>query len=419
MSRESWLDSESERWQQDGLISAETRRAILARYPTQQNDPSRVLIPLAVLTAGVAVVLFVAWHWHELPASLKLSLTLLLTLALYGGAAWSSSRRRVAETEMWLLAAALGAFALVTAIADIYVWADARALTLCCAVIAAVTATATGASLVTALAATTLAWWVMGTGGGPLPWPFLLLFPLVVIAAEQSRHRTVATLTALAFAAWVAVMAANTWNGSMPLMLCVMLAGAAIEQWSSQPPERRLIFARATPGRAVAIGGLAFALISVVHVNNLGPISSTSLIYTHGGQSPWPALVLAVSLIVIALGLSRQARLIPRVLAVAAALWFNAAAAGRVSMFGPGPWVVLFSAVLLFVGATLVREAARSQDRGTFVLGLAAVLLLVLIHFSSGDALRGSSVLIVSAVVLFLIGRRSRASAALPQEPQP
>ena len=57
MSRESWLDSESERWQHDGLISEDTRRAILARYPQQPADPSRALIPLAVLTAGFGVVL--------------------------------------------------------------------------------------------------------------------------------------------------------------------------------------------------------------------------------------------------------------------------------------------------------------------------------------------------------------------------
>lgn len=417
MSRESWLDSESQRWQQDGLISDETRRAILARYPKQESDPARVLIPLAVLTAGVGIVLLVAWHWQELPVAVKLGLTSLLTIALYSGAAWSAGRRSAAHTEVWLLAAALGGFTLFAALADVYRWNDMQAVTLYCAVAAAVTAAATGATLVTALAAATLGWWVIVTGEGLIPWQFLLVFPLVAFAAEQSRHRAVATLTAIAFAAWVMIMAANTWIGGAPTMLFAMLAGAAIEQWNHQPPARRLVFARATPGSAIAILALVAMLVSVVHTNSAAPAASLSLFATQAGQSPWPAIALGVSLIIIAFGVSRRAAPRPRVLAVAAALWFNAAAAGRVPMFGDWLWVALFSAALLFVGASLVRESAQTHDRGTLTLGLNAVLALVIVHFSSGAALRGSSVLLVSAGVLFLVGRQSRRHAGTPQEP--
>lgn len=419
MSRESWLDSESERWQQDGLISDETRRAILARYPRQASDPSRILIPLAVLTAGVGIVLLVAWHWQELPAAVKLGLTSLLTIALYAGAAWSARRGNTASTEIWLLGAALGAFTLFAALADVYLWNDAQAVTLYCAIAAAVTAAATGATLVTALAAATLGWWLIVSGGGTIPWQFLLVFPLVAFAAEQSRHRAVATLTAVAFGAWVMIMAANTWNSSTSPVLFVILAGAALEQWSQQPPMRRLVFARATPASAMAVGGLAAALLGAVHTNPAALGATASLFDTHSGQSPWPALVLGACLVIVAFGVSRQAALRPRMLAVVVALWFNAAAARRVAMFGDWLWVALFSAALLFVGASLVRESARSHDRGTFTLGLTAVIALVLIHFSSGTPLRGSSVLLVSAAVLFLVGRQSRRRAGTPQEPVP
>lgn len=418
MSRESWLDSESERWQQDGLITAETRRAILARYPPQQSDPSRILIPLAVLTAGLGVVLFVAWHWQDLSAAVKLSLTTMLMLFLYGGAAWSAGRGRAAATELWLLAAPLGAFTVFTALADVYVWDDATSVTLWCAVAAAVTAAATGATLVTALAAATLAWWLIVAGGGTIPWQCLVVFPLVAFAAEQSRHRAVATLTAVTFGTFAMIMAANTWNNALPPMLFVVLAGAAIEQWSHHAPARRPVFARATPGRAMMIGGLIVTLLSVVRANPATPTASLSLFSTHAGQSPWPAFALGVGLIVIAFGFHRDAAFRPRIVAIAAALWFNAAAAGRIVLFGDWVWVGLFSAALLFVGASLVRESATTQDRGSFVLGLTAVIGLVLIHFSSGAALRGSSVLLVSAAVLFIIGRQSRKSAAVrPQEP--
>jgi hypothetical protein len=411
MSRESWLDSESERWQHDGLITEDTRRAILARYPKPPADPSRALIPLAVLTAGFGVMLFVAWHWRDLSAAMKLSLTTALMLCLYGGAAWSANRRRTVATELWLLAAPLGAFTLIAALAEVYVWNDPSSVTLWCAVAAAVTAAATGATLVTALAAATLLWWTIVSGGGTLPWPFLLVFPLVAFAAEQSRHRAVATLTAVAFGAFAMIMAANTWNSVLPPMLFIALAGAAIEQWSQQPPARRPVFARATPGSAIAILGLIVTLLGIVHANPNAP-AATSLFATHAALSPWPALALAIGLIVVGFGTSRDAALRPRVVAVAIALWLNAAAAGRVTLFSDGVWVALFSAVLLFVGASLVREGAAAGDSGKFVAGLTAVLGLVAIHFSSGEALRGSAVLLVSAAVLFIVGRRSRKSAA-------
>jgi len=416
MSRESWLDSESERWQQDGLISAEARRAILARYPKQQTDPSRLLIPLAVLTAGFALVLFVAWHWQELPMAAKLGMTSTLAIALYGGAAWSAGRGRANATEVWLLAAVLSSFSLLVAIADVYLWNEPETVALWCAVAAALTAAATGATLISALASALLAWWVLLAGGGTIPWQFLLVFPLVVTAAEQSRHRAVATLTAIAFGAWVMIMATNTWNGSTPVMLFIVLAGAAIEQWSHQPTERRLVFARATPGSAMSVIGLIVTLAGAVHSTPQATTASAALFDAHSGQSPWPALVLAAGLIIVAFGVSRRAALRPRVLAVGAALWFNAALAGRVALFGDWVWVALFSAALLFVGASLVRESAQTNDRGTFALGLTAVIGLVIVHFSSGEALRGSIVLLASAAILFLVGRQSR-RVAPPQEP--
>lgn len=419
MTRDAWLDTETERWQHDGLISAETRQAILARYPPTQNDPSRILMPLAVLTAGVAVLLFVAWHWQDLPASAKLALTSLLTLVLYAGAWRAVGRGRATATELWLLAAPLGAFTFFGALAEVYLWNEPAHVALWCAVIAAITAAASGATLVSALAAAVLAWWLLVAGDGLIPWPFLFVFPLVAIAAEQSGHRAVATLTAIAFGLFAMITAASTWNNPLPVMLFVMAAGAALEQWSHHPASRRPAFARATPGIAMGIGGLVATLLTVVHTSTTSPSASLSLYATHAGQSPWPTLALGVGLLVIAFGLRRDAALRPRIVAIVAALWFNAAAAGRVALFGQGVWVVLFSAVLLFLGASLVRESAKTNDRGTFVLGLAAVIALVIVHFSSGESLRGSLVLLVSAAVLFLVGRQSRQRAAISMEPKP
>lgn len=420
MSREEWLDAESRQWQHDGLITEDTRRAILARYPNQTTDPSNALMPLAVLTAGVGVILFVAWHWQDLPWWLKLGLTKLLTIAMYGGAAWSAGRSNGSRpmwrgassgtpTELWLLGAVLASFAFFGAIADVTAWDDVRTVGMWCALSAALTAALTGAALVTILAAATLAWWLLNAGGGLIPWEFLLIFPLVAVAAEQSRHRVAAVLSALAFGLWALIMASNTWNQPAPPMLLVVLAGAALEQWSHNAPNRRPAFARATPGGAMATGGLLMGLLMATHDTQNHTLS---LMQTTAGQSPWPALALAAGLTLIAFGHPSRAAQRPRLIALAVLVWFNAALALRVGVFGPWIWVTWFSAALLFAGASYVRDAARTKDRGQFALGLTAVIGLVLVHFSSGAALRGATVLLGSALVLYLVGRRSAATAS-------
>ncbi len=408
MSFESRLDSESAKWQHDGLITEETRRAILARYPQEPTDPSRVLIPLAVLTAGFGVVLLVAWNWEHLTPVMKLGLTSLLTLALYAGSAWSAGRDTAAYTEAWLLGATLGSFTLFAALDDVFLWGDVVAVSLCCAAAAAITAAVTGATLVTALAACTTFWWLLVSGGSTIPWQFPLVFVLIALGAEQSRHRVVAVLVALCFATWSMIMAANIWTTTMPTALMVAAAGAALEQWSRRPAQHRLVFARATPARAVMIGGLVFALLAVVSVGASDRGAGASLFVTHAAQSPWPSLALAACLVLMGIGGIRSAVSRPGIVAFVVALWFMAAGLGRVQAFGAWPWIAGFSALLLFIGASLVREAAQTRDVGTFTLGLASVIGLVVVHFATGRGLRGAIVLLVCALVLFLVGRRSR-----------
>lgn len=409
MSFESRLDSESQRWQEDGLISPETRHAILARHPVQQMDPSRVLIPLAVLTAGVGVVLLVAWNWEDLPDAVKLGLTVVLTLVMFGGAARSAGRGRVAPTELWLLGAALAGFSVFAAIADVYRWSDVASIALWCAAAAAVTSAASGALLVTILATVTVFWWMLIAGGSGIPWQFPFVFSLVAIGAEQSRHRVLAVSTTLCFATWPFMMATNVWMGLPPVALSLAAAGAAIDQWSQRPSGRAPIFTRATPGRAIAIIGLIFALAGAVHVSDES--RALSILVTQSGRSPWPSLVLVLGLVSLGFGSLHQAALRPRLIALAVAAWFVVSASGWMASVGDWPWIAGFSALLLYSGAAWVREAATSRDVGTFTLGLTAVIGLVVVHFSSGEPLRGAIVLLLCALALFLAGRQSRAEA--------
>ena len=75
-------------------------------------------------------------------------------------------------------------------------------------------------------------------------------------------------------------------------------------------------------------------------------------------------------------------------------------------------WVTLASATLLACGATWVREASATRDRGTFSTGIAAVVVLIVAHFTTSpdgaNAWRGAAVLLVSAAVLVFVARFKR-----------
>jgi hypothetical protein len=136
-------------------------------------------------------------------------------------------------------------------------------------------------------------------------------------------------------------------------------------------------------------------------IHTSAPRTPLSLFQTHAGQSPWPALVLAAALAVIAFGPISSGTWRPRVVAVAALVWLSAWLVGRTDLLGGWFWVATFSGLLLVIGATLVRDAARSGARSSLGLGVTAVIALVLVHFSSGKALQGALVLLVSGAVLY------------------
>ena len=104
--------------------------------------------------------------------------------------------------------------------------------------------------------------------------------------------------------------------------------------------------------------------------------------------------------------------LIPLLLATAAVGWTWASLALRADLFGAWLWVGAFSALLLLIGASLVREAATTRDRATLGLGLAAVIALVFVHFSSGKPLQGAIVLLLAGAVLYLAGRATSPETA-------
>ena len=82
-----WLAKESAAWNQEGLLGAEQREQILARYPEATTDSSALafaLKTLAVLLFGAAIFLVISHNWADLPRTGQLA-TVLLALVLIQG----------------------------------------------------------------------------------------------------------------------------------------------------------------------------------------------------------------------------------------------------------------------------------------------------------------------------------------------
>jgi uncharacterized membrane protein len=82
------LQTESERWVRQGLISAQQRGAILARYPADgvgsRDRTVMIFSILGSLLVGAGVILYVAANWPRIPSVLKVLAIVAATLGSYG-----------------------------------------------------------------------------------------------------------------------------------------------------------------------------------------------------------------------------------------------------------------------------------------------------------------------------------------------
>ena len=84
------LRSECRQWVDDGDISAEQGDRILARYGTSLDDGGdgslayKVLVGIALLFVGMALLLLVSANWEEIPRAVRMLGLISTTLILNG-----------------------------------------------------------------------------------------------------------------------------------------------------------------------------------------------------------------------------------------------------------------------------------------------------------------------------------------------
>lgn len=413
-----WLTRESERWETDGLISRGQRRAILDRYPAAHDDQltSLMLVWLAWLVGGFGVILLVAWNWTQIPTSLKLGATIAAALGVYV-AAWLAARRGAERrSEVLAFAGALALGAVAAAITERLGLSPANGLPLLFwALGIAVTALVSASPVTTALGAGVLLFWAMTeTGNPPAPWAFMFVFPFLAVAAERRMQPYAAGALTVALGMWVMLVGIDTWRASSIPGVMLLAAGSAIDVWAHMPADRRPAFARVTPALALAGAGLAFQGVAALQ----------------GGPAPilWgeprvvlPGVILLAALTFVSLWPSvaqRQSGWRPLVFGLIVVAWVasSLAAAGQ----APAPswwawaWTALSSVALVLLTVSAVREGSATGNIGLSIVGVAAMVALVVMHFTGAANRFGRSalVLIAAALVLWWVSRTFRRTAS-------
>jgi len=406
-----WLKQETERWTDEGLITPEQQRAILARYPDNDESPlfgGATLAWLAWLLGGFGLILLVAWNWDGLPHAAKVGGTAVLTLAAYGAAVVALRGGRAGRAELLAFAGALMAGAFIAAVTESWNVSDTPTWPLFTwAAVIAVTATAFASPVTTALGAGVLLFWAMtGTGEPPASWGFLLLFPVLAIALERRSHWLAAGCVSVALGGWVTLTSMELWRTPSAAPVVFLLAiGAALDAWAHRDPAKRPAFARTTPALAFMIGG--FALLAASALSR-----SSSSVWLSDPVFMGPALALLAALLVVACwpgGVSEGRSPVTRsqwvggAAVIWTAIWIATASAAPMPAWAA--WFALLVSTTGLVGLAIsaIRESATVHSRAILLAGVASILTLILVHITAGPNRFGRSalVLLVSAAALW------------------
>ncbi len=419
MGRPEDLRRETERWVADGVISPEQRQAILDRYPDKEPGKeedeqlsARTLVWLAWLVAGFGFVLLVAWNWTLFASGYKVGGATVVALVLYG-ASWYSDRHEAdRRAELLAFAGALATGAAIVATTELLAlprtntwpvlfWAMAIALT---ALVAA-------SPIVTTFGAAVLLFWgLTDTGSPPAPWAFMLVFPVLAVAAERRSRQYSAGAVSLALGVWIVLVGLDTWRSPFTPGVMAIVAGSVIDRWAHLPADRRPAFAHVIP--ALALAGLGLAFLGGAALQGAAPPTlwgELGLVL--------PGAVLVVALTTLALwpaGAQPEPRWRPQVLGGLVVLWIATvlAAGGQevVPTWWTWTWTLLPSIALVALTISAVREGVRARNLGLFAVGVLAMVALVVMHFSgeTNRAGRSAVVLFAAAGVLWWVSRTLR-----------
>lgn len=419
-SRLAWLEKESARWRDAGLIEADVRNRILEGYDAVSGERQGLLalIVLAVLMCGIGLLLVIGYNWDRIPPAVKIGLIMTAVAAAFAGAAYAYAKGRAVAGEtlafagtllygnaIWLIAQVLhiqGHFP------DAFLWFGIGALA--CAFLV-------GSRWIGIEAVILFAAWILfeaGFAARPIVL-FVPLWALCVYLAHRLASPAMLALASLSAGGWVAIATGSAPGGFVAA--AAMLAGCALFAAGRVAGEQE------TMRRAWQASGLLVVLVALV------PMMVTDAykyVLFDSTEATRAALVVAAVTGVVALGgvfwrPTTAADAGVAAVAVSAAAWALAMQSGALGDSHTTRVVgtALFSILALVVSVTLIRRALHSDVTLDLVLGVLFALAFLIVRWVSviENLLWSGGLLLVAGAGLLLIARlwktRPRTGAAM------
>lgn len=403
-----WLEQESQRWQDAGAIDPAARRLILDRY-TAESDERRGMLALILVAVGmcsVGLLLLIGYNWDQIPRAAKLALVIGAVAVAFGASALAYAKERLTAAEtlaflgtllfgnaIWLVAQVLH---IQGRYPDAFLW-WALGVLACAWLVRSKWIGAEAAALVLV--------WVGAEGeffaGGP-PNTFLLLFPLAVAVAYALESPLMIRIVGPTAALWVFLGGMDVshsafWLGGVALTGCALYAAG---RWHRDESLMR---------RAWEASGLLVLLLVLI------PLMVTSI---HKEMASRNADVAIMSIAIAAALAAGAAAIRPSrapaddvVLATAAAVtvwafasWSGALGAGAGFAMSA---TVLFSIVALVLAVGLIRTALTSGRIADLGAGVMFALVFLIVRWTSViENLLWSGLLLLSAGAGLLVVAR-------------
>ncbi|MDX1804971.1 MAG: DUF2157 domain-containing protein [Alcanivorax sp.] len=414
------LRAESRKWVADGDISADQADRILARYGTALEDDSdrslayRILVSVALLFVGVALLLVVAANWEQWPRALRM-LTLIATTITLNSVGIRQQLRR-GSGQGWLFLGGISFGASIMLIAQIYHLGEHFPDGLLAwALGVAPMAWLTRSRLLTLLMLAVAFVWQISEGHFAPPW---LMPVFLLVAVQVSRRAGSAALllvTVLVALVWLNLMLAWSYHqrpfysfqaGHLSfnlglLALCYSISQALLA--SHEPFRQRagaLLSRWTLRGYLLALLLLSFSAVMRSFLDHHWGMADPGL---------WLGLVAALGALLWAL-LSRLGSTAGRALLVALPvlllLWHSV-----VPSYQASAWAVGVNLLALISAIVLIQHGLRAGLGQSFYSGVGLLLVLALLRYLDvfGDYLGAAAMFAVAALVLFAAARYWRA----------
>ncbi len=414
------LRSECRQWVDDGDISAEQGDRILARYGTSLDDGGdgslayKVLVGIALLFVGMALLLLVSANWEEIPRAVRMQGLISTTLILNGIGIYHYLKDR--SGLGWLFVGGISYGASIMLIAQIYHLGEHFPDGLFYWALGLVPMAWLVRSRVLALLMLAIATlWMLSEGKFTPPWEMPLFLGAAVMVAWQARSAGLLVVTVALTVSWLNLLLGWIYGypfwpeiegGMVSLnmgLLALLFMGSHALAPSTFPHLRRA-------GTLLSLWSLRGYLVLLVPFTIM-EVCEAFLEELQGLQDPglWGGLLAAVPAAWLAVR-DRASHLLARALVIGLPvllLLFHGVDSDTLAI----PLALVVNLLVLVSAIVLIQQGLDKGLSQFFYSGVGLLLVLAMVRYLDlvGDYVGAAVMFLIAAGILFAAARYWRA----------